>query len=271
VHGRVVAVHVKRIGYTPVKGGRHNEQAYVDLAPAGPVGDRVFCLVDRSRGRVLRTVENPTLLQTSADWQAGVLTVTLPSGRVRGVPTPTGEVLKVDYWGRVAALEVVAGPWAAAYSAHLGQDPGQDPGQDLVLARATNAGEVVYGASVSLVGTAAVDELSRRVGAPVEDAAFRATFTVETSGATVLGGLGDEPLAARTLRIGAAEVEVRAAVPRCAVVDLDPRTGTRAGNALAALAGYRRGRGGLTFGVDAVVSKPGRVRVGDAVHGVERG
>jgi uncharacterized protein len=267
VHGRVVAVHVTRIGFTPVKGGRHAEHAYVDLAPAGPVGDRVFCLVDRARDRVLRTVENPTLVQTSADWQAGVLTVTLPSGRVRGVPSPTGEVLKVDYWGRVAALEVVDGPWSAAYSAHLGRERGQD----LTLARASNAGEVVYGASVSLVGTAAVDELSRRVGAPVADAAFRATFTVETSGPTLLDGLGDEPVPARRLRIGGAEIELRAAVPRCAVVDLDPRTGMRAANALGVLAGYRRGRGGLTFGVDAVVSTPGRVHVGDAVHDVERG
>ena len=57
-------MHITRIGLTPVKGGRHTEQPSVDLTLEGPVGDRVFCLVDRDRGRVLRTVENPTLVQS---------------------------------------------------------------------------------------------------------------------------------------------------------------------------------------------------------------
>ena len=52
-------MHVTRIGLTPVKGGRHAEQASVDLTLDGPIGDRVFCLVDTERGRVHRTVENP--------------------------------------------------------------------------------------------------------------------------------------------------------------------------------------------------------------------
>ena len=59
-------MHVTRIGLTPVKGGRHAEQASVDLTLDGPVGDRVFCLVDPERGRVLRTVENPSMMRTSA-------------------------------------------------------------------------------------------------------------------------------------------------------------------------------------------------------------
>lgn len=260
-------MHVSRIGFTPVKGGLHREQGYVDLALAGPVGDRVFCLVDMARDRVLRTVENPTLLRTEAAWDRGVLTVTLPEGRVEGVPVPTGQVLKVDYWGRVAAVEVVDGPWAAAYSRHVGRE--------VVLARSTNPGEVVYGESVSLVTTAALDGLARRHGGPVEEAAFRATFTVDTwgdgEGRTILDDAVEDPKAPRRVRIGAAEIELRAAVPRCAVVDLDPRTGVRVHDVLATLARYRRGRDGVTFGIDAVVSKPGRVHVGDAVHGVERG
>jgi uncharacterized protein len=257
-------VHVSRIGFTPVKGGRHREQEYVDLALGGPVGDRVFCLVDVARDRVLRTVEQPTLLRTAATWHSGVLTATLPDGCVEGVPVPTGRVLKVDYWGRVAAVEVVDGPWAAAYSRHVGRD--------VVLARSTNPGEVVYGASVSLVTTAALAVLARRHGAPVDDAAFRSTFTVDTGGETVLDDtVEDNAATSRRFRIGAAEIEVRAPVPRCAVVDLDPRSGVRASHVLATLARYRRGRDGVTFGVDAVVSKPGRVHVGDVVHGVERG
>ena len=266
MHDRVGAVRVSRIGFTPLKGGRHREHPYVDLAMAGPVGDRVFCLVDPARGRVLRTVENPTLLQTSAGWDAGVLTATLPDRIVSGVPAPTGEVLKVDYWGRVAALEVLDGPWAAAYSRHLGYD--------VLLSRATNPGEVVYGASVSLVTTTAMRTLARRLGGHLNEAAFRATFTVDTGAATRLDDLvrsTAEDGSSRRVRVGGAEIEVRSGVPRCAVVDLDPLTGVRASEVLRTLAGYRRGAGGLLFGMDAVVTEPGRVRVGDVVHTVEGG
>ncbi|MGH3333506.1 MAG: MOSC N-terminal beta barrel domain-containing protein, partial [Nocardioidaceae bacterium] len=71
-------MRIERIGFTPLKGCRHAERGSVDLTPEGPAGDRVFCLVDPARGRVLRTVENPTLLQCAAGWRDGVLTVDLP-------------------------------------------------------------------------------------------------------------------------------------------------------------------------------------------------
>ncbi len=253
-------MRISRIGLTPVKGGRHVELPSVRLGADGPVGDRVFCLVDRNRGRVLRTVENPTLVRTAATWADGVLSVDLPGGTVTGVPEPTGETLKVDYWGRVAGLDAVAGPWAVAYAEHLGVDPA-----GLVLARSARPGEVVYGAPVSLVTTSSLDLLGTRLGTPVTSACFRSTFTVDT---------GDAPAhvengwVGHRLRVGGAEVEVRGVLPRCAVVDLDPSTGIRHGRALKALAGYRQHEGEVVFGVDAVVITPGRV---DVDARVERG
>ena len=244
-------MRITRIGLTPVKGGRHTGQASVELTPEGPVGDRVFCLVDRRRARVLRTVENPTLVQTSARWHEGVLSVALPSGSVEGEPSPTGETLEADYWGRVAALEVVEGPWAAAYSEHVGRD--------VVLARASRPGEVVYGASVSLVTTSSLDLLAERTGAPVDDAQFRATFTLDTAGQPP--HVEDEWVG-RRLHLGDAEVEVRSVIPRCAVVDLDPVTGSRRSRVLRALGGYRQHEGEVVFGVDAVVTSSGGVDVG---------
>lgn len=245
-------MHVSRIGFTSLKGARHLGRPFVYLAPDGPVGDRVFCLVDPARGRVLRTVENPTLLQTRATWDAGVLTVTLPGATVEGLPTLSGETLPLDYWGRRVALEIVDGPWAAAYSTHLGYD--------VVLARATG-GEVVYGASVSLVTTGSLDELSRRVGTEVLDAQLRATFTVHTDAPH-----REDAWIGRRLTLGEAEVEVRSAIPRCHVIDLDPDTGIRRTDAMRALADYRRQRNEVLRGVDAVVTRPGRVYVGNPVQ-----
>ena len=249
-------MRIDRIGFTPLKGGRHLTHDSVDLSVDGPQGDRVFCLVDRSRGRVLRTVENPTLLQASARWASGVLSVELP-GRsglrtIEGVPSGTGEELKVDYWGRAAALEVCDGPWAEAYSEHLGFD--------VLLARSRSAGEVVYGAPVSLVTSSSMRLLSDRLGRTVGSERFRMTFLLDSGDAAAHV---EDTWIGRELRIGEATVTVRARIPRCAVVNLDPETGRSDAPVLRELAGYRRSEGDVEFGVDAVVTSAGRVRAGD--------
>jgi uncharacterized protein YcbX len=60
-------------------------------------------------------------------------------------------------------------------------------------------------------------------------------------------------------------MRIRRVVPRCAVVDLDPVTGRRDAPVLRVLAGYRQSQGLVNFGVDAVVTKAGRVGTGDQV------
>ena len=253
-------MQIQRIGFTPVKGGRHTEHRHVDLTADGPVGDRVFCLVDRERARVLRTVENHSLLRAEATYSSGVLSVHLPDQSVEGRPEPTGQRLKADYWGRTAQVEIVDGPWATAYSAHLDRD--------VVLARSVSPGEVVYGAPVTLVSTASMAELDRRIGRETSSARFRSTLLVDTADSELHV---EDAWVGRDLIVGEARLTVRGIVPRCAVVDLDPATGRRDGDVLATLAGYRRGDGEINFGVDAVVSTPGRIRHGDGVSLAGRG
>lgn len=245
-------MHVARIGFTPVKGGRHEAHRSVLLTEAGPRGDRTFCLVDPAADRCLRTVENPTLLRTSATWDGTRLSVLLPSGTVAGEPAATGEVRSVDYWGRTAVVELVDGPWAAAYSAFLGRE--------VVLALAP-PGEVVYGGAVSLVTRGSLAALAAGVGAPVAGSRFRATFELDAPG---VPPYAEEDWAGRHLQVGEAEVRVRAAVPRCAVVDMEPATGTKDAPVLKALA--RRRPADLAFGVDADVVVAGRVDSGAAVR-----
>jgi uncharacterized protein YcbX len=96
----------------------------------------------------------------------------------------------------------VAGPWAAAASSHLDRD--------VVLARVHRPGGVVYGAPVSIVTSASLQDLSARLGRPVDGA---------------------------ELEIGQARVRVHGPVTRCAVIDLDPVTGARNARVLQSLAG----------------------------------
>ena len=245
-------MRVARIGFTPVKGGRHRTYESVSLTSAGPRGDRAFCLLDPATDRCLRTVENPTLLQANASWDGTVLSVELPSGTAVGEPVLTGELRTVDYWGRTTPVEVVTGPWAAAYSAHLGRE---------VLLAASPPGAVVYGASVTLVTSASLARLADVVGADVDAARFRATFQLDGDD---LRPFSEEGWVGRRLRIGTAEVRVRQVVPRCAVIDVDPASGIRDLRLLKALAGLRPAHGEAVFGVDADITVPGHVQTGDA-------
>lgn len=246
-------MNVARIGFTVLKGGRHLARPDADLDLDGPVGDRAYCLVDPARDRVVRTVENPTMVQVVAAHDASGLSVTLPDGeQVTAAPVASGEVREVDYWGRRETVELLDGPWSPLLSRHLGYD--------VRLARARRPGGVVYGAPVSLVTTSSLEHLSGLVGRPVEPERFRATLLLDTAGRPPHV---EDTWVGRELRVGTAVVRVRAQVPRCAVVDLDPASGARTLPVLRTLAGYRRGDSEISFGVDADVLVAGRVRVGD--------
>ncbi len=113
---RVVAV-----GFTPVKGTRHASYDAVTLDAHGPVGDRAFCLVDVARRRVLRTVQNPSLLAVRSRWDGRSLQLVLPSGDdATAAPVASGEQVSCDYWGREVALDLLDGPHAALASSYLG-------------------------------------------------------------------------------------------------------------------------------------------------------
>lgn len=246
-------MRVTSVGFAPVKGTRHASYDAVTLDARGPVGDRAFCLVDLTRQRVLRTVENPSLLPVVTRCHDDVLSVELPAGHLEGVPVGTGSMRAVDYWGREAQVEIIDGPWAAGYSRFLGYE--------VVLARPSISAEIVYGAAVSIVTTQALRWLAERVGHEVEAERFRSTFLIDSGPRACRD---ESAWVGRQLQVGEARLRVVSAVPRCAVIDLDPTTGRRNRSLLRALADP--GGEEITFGLDAVVTRPGRVRVGDTVQ-----
>lgn len=246
-------MRVARIGFTVLKGGRHAARRESVLDLGGPVGDRAYCLLDPGRDRVLRTVENPTMVQVTASLHGPRLSVSLPGGaRAAAVPSATGEIREVDYWGRREQVELIDGPWAGLLSRHLGYD--------VRLARVRRPGGVVYGAPVSLVTTSSLERLGQMLGRPVEPGRFRATLLVDTEG---LPAHVEDGWVGREIRAGGTLVRVRGPIPRCAVVDLDPVSGTRTLPVLQTLARYRRVDSEIRFGVDADVMVAGRLRLGD--------
>ncbi|NYG54235.1 MOSC domain-containing protein [Nocardioides perillae] len=255
-------MQVVAVGYAPVKGTRHTAHDAVRVEAGGVVGDRELCAVDVDRRRVLRTVQHPALLQVRAERHGpggGQLRLVLPDGTsVDGPLTASGEELTCDYWGRDVALRLLTGPHADLLTAHLGRP---------VRLAAAPPGAVVYGDPVSLVTTASLRAVADQLGCRPDEVAaarFRADVVLD----------GEQPFAEDAWReceldLGSARVRVTGLVPRCAVVDHDPVTGERDRpvlRALVALAQQRGadGRDGPPFGLEAVVVRPGDVRVGDA-------
>lgn len=249
------APQVVRAGFAAIKGTRHRALPEVTLDARGPVGDRDWCLVNPSTGRVMRTVAMP-LLQVVAHWDGRVLGVDLPDRRtVREEPVPTGPAVEVDYWRR--RVEVVP------HHGAVGRALAEVVDADVVLCRARR-GDIVYGAAVTLVGTATLDDLADRTGEPrlaAESERFRSTFLVETSYP------GEEDVwVGHEVRLGEALVRLTGRVGRCGIPDLAPTTGVRDLSVLRQLAAYRptSAAGEPLLAVEGEVVTPGTVVVGAA-------
>lgn len=243
-------MHITRAGLTSLKGACHASREYIHLDRSGPRDDRLWCLLDADRDRVLRTVEHPAMVLVHATWDGTALTVRTPEGgEVRAAPEPTGQTVVSDYWGRDAELEIMRSDHSDLLADHLGRG--------VRLARSTRTGEVVYGGAVTLITTGALADLGE-----TQDARFRSTFTIDAE---------HDPEPGSELRLGEAVVRIRGPVPRCRVVDVNPDTGLMDTTHLSTLATRPRPSGEIPFGVDADVLVPGTVRLGDAVQELSSG
>ena len=253
------------VGFAHIKGTRHEARPGAIVDAHGPIGDREFCFVDVERRQVLKTVQNPRLIQIATKLsrvngegveggdEAGWLTMTLPDGRsASGIPRGSGERLTCDYWKRPVDLELTNGPHAQLASDWLGRS--------VRLARVPR-GAVVYGAPLSIVTTASLRDLDARIAETRETttdlvretARFRATVVIDTD-----EPYAEEAWAGRVVRLGGVQVRIGSPIPRCAVMDLDPVTGERNAPVLKTLAGYRTTNpaGEPVFGVYAEVVDP---------------
>lgn len=249
--GQVVSV-----GCTPVKGLRHLTRPAMDLDEQGPVGDRVFCLVDVERRTVLRTVTHRSLLAVTATWDGRSLELRTPAGEaVSGAPALTGEPITCDYWGRSVTHQLTDGPHSALLSSYLGKD---------VRLAVSPRGGVVYGAPVSVLTTASLRDLGERTGRTDlldTTSRFRMTMVLDADEEPY----AEDGWAGRDLRVGDAVIRVQGPVGRCGVIDLDPATGAKDGSLLKALSRYRPATDGEPwFGIDAHVVVPGAIRPGDS-------
>jgi uncharacterized protein len=261
-----VTAHVSALARYPVKSCRGHALERATVEPWGLAGDRRWMLVDPDGG-FLTARRHPRLLQVEPEVDGAGLVLRAP-----GAPplrtTASGPAVEVEVWGdRVPAVPAddAAHAW---FSAHLGApvrlvhlaDPTRrpvDPGH----ARPDDRVSFADGFPLLLATEASLAALDGLAGGPaLAMARFRPNVVVAGTAPWAEDGWTG-------VRVGAAAFRAPKPCGRCVVTTLDPATGARGREPLAALAVHRRRGAALLFGVNLVPDTPGAViRVGDPVE-----
>lgn len=258
------------ISIAPVKGMRMQEMAEVELGPGGLAGDRKFFLVDEDDALVSATRLGP-LLGIVPEYLPGVgngtLSLSFPDGSSVSGQVELGENEDVTFFTVPMRAKPVFGEYSEAISTHCGTPvrlmatPEERPGVD--------RGE--YGPA-TILGTGSLERLEAQAAADGEPGEMdRRRFRMN------FGVAGIEPHEEdgwlnRRVEIGAAEVEVKERVGRCAMTTRDPERGNVDRKTLHHIKAYRGDSDSpepLPFGVYATIERPGRIRLGDPVALVE--
>ncbi|WP_213877798.1 MOSC domain-containing protein [Pseudomonas sp. dw_358] len=259
-------MHLSALYRYPLKSAKAEalQRSEVDLL--GLNGDRRWMLVNDT-GRFLTQRALPHMSQLSALYNDlgglqlsaeghPVLDIDLPgeSAALRGV-TVWGDTLQVPDAGDAAADWVsafIGSPTRLVYvpearARHIEAGYGLD--DDRVA--------FADGFPLLLIGAASLDDLSERVGRPLEMLRFRPNLVIEGSAAFAEDGW-------KRIRIG--EVEFRVAKPcgRCILTTVDPQTGVRSADRepLTTLKTYRQQDGEVIFGQNLISDGAGMLEVG---------
>ncbi|WP_029010676.1 MOSC domain-containing protein [Azospirillum halopraeferens] len=238
----------------PVKGLSAQDLPETVLEPGHPLpGDRRYALLHgpasldmdhegwRPKSDFLTLMRHEKLAALDTEFDEATQTLVVfrggkPVARGR-LDQPTGRMLLEQFF--------------AAYMA--GASPGAPKLVEAKGSAFTDAEEPL----VSLLNLASARDLERVTKQPVHPGRFRANLWLD----------GLEPWEmrhwiGRSLTIGAARLEVRSTIPRCAATEVNPDTGARDMGVLQAL---QRGYGHVQCGVYARVVEGGRVAPGDPV------
>ena len=214
----------------PLKSGKGESLPQARLDKLGLEGDRRWMLVDEASGRFLTQRADPKMSQLSALWNAtGGLTLSAQGFEALdvAVPDPDTDLRGVTIW-RDTLRVPDAGDAAADWLSRFVEKPVRLVHVPLPRARTTEAGygrdddQVAFadGYPLLLIGQASLDDISHKVGRPLDMLRFRPNLVIEGSEAFAEDGW-------KRIRIGDVEFRVVKSCSRCILTTVDPHTGVR--------------------------------------------
>ncbi|MGI9625256.1 MAG: MOSC domain-containing protein [Longimicrobiales bacterium] len=265
------ALVVSRLRIYPVKGGRGRDLDQMDFDHAGPVHDRRWMVVSED-GHFVTQRESPKLATLEASPTKVGLTLSGPGIAPLALPKPSGSPFTVQIWRSTvsaASVSPEADEWVSAFLGGAYRlvylpddtiretDPAFAPGRRVTFAD---------GYPALIVTEGSCSEVQRRAGRPLPLERFRPNIVVS-------GGEPHEEDRWRRFQLGGLQFEGVKLCARCKVTTVDQTDGTLDAETepLRTLGRYRKIENGVFFGLNAVHQEPGRIRVGDPVHVLERG
>jgi len=244
------------------------------LDDLGVQGDRRWMVVDAETGRFLTQRLLPSITQLNVRWLGPVYIVLSAPGmhdlRV-AVPGELSVLRDVTIWRdnpQVPDAGDEAAQWlqqVIGQSCRLVQVPEALARQvDQHYAQPADRVGFADGFPLLLISQASLDDLSARVGRPLEMLRFRPNLVVT----------GCDPYAEdqwRRIRIGDLEFELVKGCSRCILTTLDPFTGERSADRepLTTLKTYRERDGEVYFGQNVLPRGCGELRLGQVVEILE--
>lgn len=231
----------------------------------GPKGDRRWMITD-ALGRFLTQREYPQLARVTARLEVGGVAIDVPDEGVYPL-LPSGQVRNVMVWDDwLSARRAEPGP-AAALGRFLGlevdlvymPDDTFRP-VDRVWVRDRRRVGFADGFPFLVVNQASLDELNTRLSQPVEMRRFRPNIVV--AGATPWAEDAWSGLCCDSVRL-----DLVKPCSRCVVTTVEPDQGVKDPDQqpLRTLGQYRRLPGGVIFGMNAVHTGDGPLRVGQSL------
>lgn len=258
----------------PVKSGQAQRLQASTVGLLGLQGDRRWMVVEEENGRFLTQRAWPRLGQLKAsDDDSGLLLLETPGQAPLRVPLPAAdEALRgVTLWRDTLQVPDAGDAAAAWLSELLGKAvrlvhcPAQRS-RYLPNGYGFNTDRAAFpdGFPLLLIGQGSLDELSQRIGRPMEMLRFRPNLVVR----------GAEPFAEdgwKRIRIGSLEFRVLKPSVRCIFTTIDPATGERSEDRepMATLRTFREKEGDVLFGQNLAVDGSGWLEEGMKVEVLE--
>ncbi|MGE8362110.1 MOSC domain-containing protein [Pseudomonas sp.] len=245
----------------------------IGLDALGVVGDRRWMLVDAQNGRFLTQRALPHMSQLRARWNlAGGLTLSAAGRPDLDVALPGADdaLRGVFIWSdslQVPDAGDEAAEWLSDFIGKACRLVHVTAERARFIQGNLSAEEKVGfadGFPLLLIGQASLDDLSARVGRPLEMLRFRPNLVIEGAEAYAEDSW-------RRIRIGEVEFSVAKGCTRCILTTIDPQTGERSRDRepLTTLKTYREREGEVYFGQNLINLGQGQLQVGMPVEVLE--